>query len=74
VTHRPPAPVSGLADLLIGVLERGVVVALRLDGEPGNRRLLVGFGSPESAEAVLLAIAATSLFRRPRRDEDWWDE
>jgi hypothetical protein len=70
--QRPPAPVSGLEDLLISVLERGLVFVVRLHGEPGDRRLLVGVGLPESVDPMLLALGATSLFRRPEQDADFW--
>ncbi len=70
--QQPPAPVSGLEDLLISVLERGLVFAIRLHGAPGDRQLLVGVGLPESVDPVMLALGATSLFRRPDEDPDFW--
>jgi len=70
--QQPPAPVSGLEDLLVSILERGLVFVVRLHGEPGDRRLLVGVGLPESVDPMLLALGATSLFRRPEQDADFW--
>jgi hypothetical protein len=72
--HAAPAPVSGLADLLIGVLERGIVIALRLDGPPGDRRLLVGFGTPEAIDPIMLALGVTSRVFDSRYDSDGWME
>ena len=66
-----PAPVGGLADILISVLEKGVVLVLRLEGAPGDRRLVVGLGLAESAGPLMLALGVTGhLGRRP----DAWDE
>ena len=66
-----PPPVSGWEDLLIAVLERGLVFVVRLSGVPGDRRLLFGVGLPGSIDPMLLALGATSLFRRPDQDA-WW--
>jgi hypothetical protein len=52
-------PGSILADVLLAVLERGVVVGFRLVGPPGDRRLLVGLGTAESFDPVLLALGIT---------------
>ena len=67
------APVSGIADLFLGILERGVVIVLRLEGPPGDRRLLVGAGLPESAQALMIALGATTIFNRPYGgwQEEW---
>jgi hypothetical protein len=70
--QQPPAPVSGLEELLISILERGLVLVIRLHGAPGDRQLLVGVGLPESVDPMLLALGATSLFRRPDQDPDFW--
>ena len=73
--QQPPAPVSGLADLLISILERGLVLVVRLHGEPGSRQLLVGLGLPESVDPMLLALGAANLFRRPEYESaDWWPD
>jgi len=74
--RHPPAPVGGLLDLLTSVLERGVVIALRLDGPPGDRKLLVGFGTIESCDALMMALGFTSLVRRQHAYgyEDEWAE
>jgi hypothetical protein len=50
---------SILADVLLAVLERGIVVGFRLVGPPGERRLLVGLGTTESFDPVLLALGIT---------------
>jgi hypothetical protein len=50
---------SILADVLLAVLERGIVVGFRLVGPPGDRRLLVGLGTAESFDPVLLALGIT---------------
>jgi hypothetical protein len=66
--------VSGLADLLTSILERGIVIAFRLDGPPGDRKLLVGFGTIESADALMMALGFTSLLRRQHAygyEEEW---
>jgi hypothetical protein len=70
--QQAPAPVSGLEDLLVSILERGLVLVIRLQGEPGDRRLMVGVGLPESVDPVLLALGATGVFRRPDTDAEWW--
>jgi len=68
-------PVSSLADLLVSILERGLVLVIRLHGEPGNRQLLVGMGLPESVDPMLLALGVTNLFRRPEYESaDWWPD
>lgn len=55
------APVTtGLADILLSILERGIVVAIRLTGPPGDRRLVVGFGTPGAIDPILLALGMTS--------------
>ena len=67
-------PVASLADLLISVLERGVVLAIRLDGSPGDRRLLVGFGLTSSADPILMALCAAGTFRRHENPVEFDDE
>ena len=69
---QPPATASGLEELLISILERGLVFVIRLHGEPGDRQILMGVGLPESVDPVMLALGATSLFRRPDEDPDFW--
>lgn len=49
-------PVSGMADFLVSIQERGIVRVLRLDGPPGDRRLLHGFDTPNSAGALVIAL------------------
>ena len=70
--HAPAPPVSGLEEMLISILERGIVLVIRLHGDPGDRHLLLGVGLPESVDPMLLALGATSLFRRPEQDPDFW--
>ncbi len=70
------APVASFADLLISILERGFVLAVRLDGPPGDRRLLLGLGLADAADPLLMALAASGAFRAsPDFDTDLgWDE
>jgi hypothetical protein len=70
--QQAPGPVSGIEDLLVSILERGLVFVVRLSGEPGDRRLMVGVGLPESVDPVLLALGAAGVFRRPDPDAEWW--
>ena len=67
-------PVSSLAEVLLAVLEKGIVVAIRLVGPPGDRRLLVGLGTPESIDPLLLALGMTSGVFTSRYDEHGWME
>jgi len=62
---------SILADMLLAVLERGVVIGLRLVGPPGDRRLLVGLGTAESFDPVLLALGITGHLGGRR---DWYGD
>jgi len=68
-----PRPGSMLADVLLAVLERGVVVGFRLVGPPGDRRLLVGLGAAESFDPVLLALGITGHLGG-RRERDWYGD
>lgn len=70
--HAPAPPLSGLADFVTAILERGIVIVLRLEGEPGERRLAVGFGLPDAASPLLLALSASSVLRQ--HGEEWEDE
>lgn len=72
MTYGTPAPASGLADLLISVLERGIVLVLRLDGPPGDRHLVVGFGTTGAVDPLLLALGVTGHLGG-RRERDWAD-
>jgi hypothetical protein len=65
------APVMSLADLLVAVLERGVVLVLRLEGRPGDRRLHVGLGFTDSADALLLALAADLVGQKTPGGTAW---
>ena len=65
-------PSSGLADVLISVLGRGVVLVLKLEGPPGDRHLAVGLGLAESADLLLMAIGAGHL-SRSFDDPSYWD-
>ncbi len=73
------APVSSLTDVLLAILERGFVLAVRLDGPPGDRRLLLGIGLADAADPLLMALCASGALR-PRYDVDaefddfGWDE
>ena len=67
-------PVSTLADVLLAVLERGFVIAIRLVGPPGDRRLLVGFGTTESIDTLRLALGMTTGVFGSRYDEREWME
>jgi hypothetical protein len=62
---------SILADVLLAILERGVVVGFRLVGPPGDRRLLVGLGTAESFDPVLLALGCTGHLGGRR---DWYGD
>ncbi len=73
------APVASLADLLVSILERGVVLAVRLDGQPGDRRLLLGVGLADAADPLLMALCAAGAFRPGHSfgadaDDFGWDE
>lgn len=72
------APLTLFAELLISVLERGIVLVVRLDGPPGDRRLLCGVGLPDAADPILMALCATSMYGTRSRsydyDDDFWDE
>lgn len=70
----PQSPVSTLAEVLLAVLERGVIVAFRLAGPPGDRRLIVGLGTPESADALLLALGMTTGVFTSRYESEPWME
>ena len=70
------APVTSFTDLLVSILERGIVLAIRLDGPPGDRRLLLGIGLTDAADPLLMALAASGAFRS-RYDDAFdfdWDE
>jgi hypothetical protein len=69
-----PAPVSGFEDLLISILERGLVFVVRLGGVPGDRHLEFGLGLPESVDPMLLALGVTSGFRSPGYEPGWWQD
>ena len=49
---------SSLADLVISILEKGIVLVLKLEGPPGDRHLAVGLGLAENADALLMAMHA----------------
>ncbi len=70
---RPPC--ASFTDVLLSILERGFVVAIRLDGPPGERRLLCGVGLADAADPMLLALCAAGAFRSQRDDSDdfGWD-
>ena len=55
-------PIVSLGDLLVSILERGFVLAIRLDGPPGDRRLLLGIGLADAASPLLMALCATGAF------------
>ena len=61
-------PVSSFTDLLVSILERGFVLCIRLDGPPGDRRLLLGIGLADAADPILMALCASGAFR-PRYDQ-----
>jgi hypothetical protein len=67
-------PVASFADVLIAVLERGIVLAIRLDGPPGDRRLLFGIGLSDAADPLLMALCATSMHRMHDVFDDGWDD
>jgi hypothetical protein len=71
------APVSSFTDLLLSVLERGFVLAVRLDGPPGDRRLLLGIGLADAADPLLMALCASGAFGHrsmPEYEDDFdWE-
>lgn len=68
------ASVSTLADVLVAVLERGIVVAFRLVGPPGDRHLAVGLGLAESTDVLLMALGLSTGAFRSGYDDDGWME
>ena len=74
MTYGTPSPVSTLADVAVAALERGIVVAFRLVGPPGDRHLVVGFGTPEAIDPIMLALGVTSGVFNSRYDADGWME
>ena len=72
MTNGASSPASILADLLLGILERGVVLVLRLDGPPGDRRLVVGVGTTGAVDPLLLALGVTGHLGR-RAEREWMD-
>ena len=67
-------PSSALADLIVGILQRGVVLVLNLEGPPGDRHLAVGLGLAESTDVLLLALGVTTGAFGSRYESDGWME
>jgi hypothetical protein len=67
-------PSSALADLIVGILQRGVVLVLKLEGPPGDRHLTVGLGLAESTDTLLLALGLTTGAFGSGYDADGWME
>lgn len=59
-----------LAEALIAVLEKGIVIVLKLDGTPGDRHLRVGIGTADSSDALFMALGVAYL---GRGEPDFWN-
>ena len=53
-------------DLSERLLERGVVIVLQIRRTPTGKRLSMGIGVLDAADAVLFAAAASRMLRRKR--------
>ena len=63
-----------LTDLLVSILEKGIVVVIKLHGDPGDRQFLVGLGLPQAVDPMLVALGVSGVLRRPEYADDWFGQ